>query len=524
MTASTRWTAAGAAALLGIAALATLGVAGPEPQAGGQATAAGASLPLPESARAAAEAIDRDALLAPIRFLADDLLEGRGPASRGDELTQIYLASTLQLLGFEPGGENGTYLQPFAIVGIDSTAPETWEFRAGGQTLGLKRRDEFIAASGVQRDTAKIENAEVVFVGYGIEAPEHGWNDYKGMDLKGKVLLMLNNDPDWDPKLFEGKRRLFYGRWTYKYESAARQGAAGAIIVHTTPSAGYPWQVVQTSWSGEQFELPAAGEPRIEVAAWTTEDAARRLAKLGGKDLDQLVKAARSKDFKPVPLGVTTSLALKNKISKKETANVGGLLPGSDPDLEDEVVVYSAHHDHLGIGEPDDSGDTIYNGAQDNAAGTAQLLAIAKAFSELPERPRRSVLFLFVAAEEQGLLGSEYYATHPTFPPGKIAANINFDGGNIWGRAEEVAFIGYGKSSLDRLVESIAREQDRRSSATSSRTAASTTAPTSSTSPRSACRRSISTPARGSAASRPSGASSRSRPGRPRTTTSRATS
>jgi Zn-dependent M28 family amino/carboxypeptidase len=410
--------------------------------------------------RAAAE-IDRDAIEGPVRFLADDLLEGRGPASRGDELTQLYLASTLEMMGYEPGGEKGSYLQPFDIVGIDSKPPQTWDFTKGGQKVSLKNFDQFIAASGVQKDRSVIQNAELVFVGYGIQAPEYQWDDYKGMDLKGKVLVMLNNDPEGDPKLFEGNRRLYYGRWTYKYESAARQGAAGAIIVHTTPSAGYAWQVVQTSWTGEQFELPAENEPRIQVSAWTTEDAARQIAKLGGHDLDALIKQAQTRDFKPVPLGVTTSLTLENKISRKKTANVGGLLRGSDPKLKEEVVVYSAHHDHLGIGEPDKEGDKIYNGALDNAAGTAQILAIAKAFTALPEPPKRSILILFVAAEEQGLLGSEYYSKHPTFPAGRIAANINYDGGNIFGSSAEVAFIGMGKSSLDQVVKTLAAKQSR---------------------------------------------------------------
>lgn len=413
------------------------------------------------STRSGAEAIDRAAIEGPIRFLADDLLEGRGPASRGDQLTQLYLATTLQMLGYEPGGEDGSYLQSFDIVGIDAKAPETWQFRKGGQTLSLKWSDQYIAASGVQKERSEIKDAELVFVGYGIQAPEYQWDDFKGMDLKGKVLVMLNNDPDWDPKLFEGNRRLYYGRWRYKYESAARQGAAGAIIVHTTPSAGYGWQVIQTSWTGEQFELPAEKEPRIQIAGWTTEDAARQLVKLGGQDLDALVKQARSRDFKPVPLGVTTSLVLENKISRKTTANVGGVLRGSDPKLRDEVVVYTAHHDHLGIGTPDKEGDTIYNGAMDNAAGTAQILAVAKAFAEMPERPKRSILVLFVAAEEQGLLGSLYYSLHPTFAPGKIAANINLDGGNIFGRSEEVVYIGMGKSSLDEVVRALAAKQGR---------------------------------------------------------------
>lgn len=439
--------------LLALAALVALPAAA--------AAQAAPGLNLPAAADEAAREIDADALRGPIRFLSDDLLEGRGPASRGDKLTQTYLAGTLEFLGFEPGGEDGSYFQPFEIVGVNAEVPKTWEFQKGEQTTTLEWWDEFIAASGVQKDTAAVDGAEVVFVGYGIEAAEYQWDDFKGADLKGKVLLMLNNDPEWDPQLFDGERRLYYGRWTYKYESAARQGAAGAIIIHTVPSAGYPWQVVQTSWSGEQFELPAEGEPRIEVAAWVTEEAARDLAKLAGQDLDALVKQARGRDFKPVPLGIRTSIALKNTIGRKETANVAGLLRGSDPALADEVVIYSAHHDHLGIGEPNEAGDAIYNGALDNAAGTAQLLAIARAFTALPEPPKRSILMLFVAAEEQGLLGSEYYAKHPTFAPGKIAANINYDGGNIWGRTEEVAFIGFGKSSLDELVSSLASLQGR---------------------------------------------------------------
>lgn len=422
-----------------------------------------ADLPLPPTAEAAAKAIDRDALEAPIRFLADDLLEGRAPGSRGDELARLYLAATLESLGFQPGGPNASWEQPFDIVSINAQVPKTWELRAGGgKTVTLNFWDEFIAGSGVQTDKSVLQNAELVFVGYGIRAPEHKWDDYKGADLKGKVLVMLNNDPDWDPQLFEGNRRLYYGRWTYKYEIAAQQGAAGAIIIHTTPSAGYPWQVVQTSWTGEQFELPAGKEPRLQVKAWTTEDATRKLFAAAGHDLAKLVEQAKKREFKPVPLGITTSLTLDNKIARKKTANVLGLLPGSDPQLESEVVIYSAHHDHLGVGEPDATGDRIYNGAVDNAAGCAQLLAIARAFAELPERPRRSILMAFVAAEEQGLLGSEYYARHPTVPPGKIAANINYDGGNVLGRTADLTYIGLGKSSLDQIVRTLAARQDRK--------------------------------------------------------------
>jgi Zn-dependent M28 family amino/carboxypeptidase len=306
-----------------------------------------------------------------------------------------------------------------------------------------------------------VEDAELVFVGYGIPAPEFHWDDFKGMNLTGKILVMMNNDPDWDPNLFAGKRRLYYGRWTYKYESAARQGAAGAIIIHTTPSAGYPWQVVQSSWGGEQFELPPGNEPRVKLTAWATEDAVRRLVKASGYDLDKLIAAARSRDFHPVPLGIRTSIAFTNKLASVQTANVGGVLPGSDPRLAAQVVVLSAHHDHFGIGEPDASGDRIYHGAVDNASGCAQVLAIAQALAALPERPRRSVLALFVAGEERGLLGSGYYAQHPTFPAGRIAADINIDGGNIFGRTRDATSIALGKSSLDAVAARVAAEQGR---------------------------------------------------------------
>jgi Zn-dependent M28 family amino/carboxypeptidase len=454
-------TAARAATVLTLAALAVAAALSESSAAAPAAHAAGALHLAPDAARAA-QAIDRQSLEAPIRFLADDLLEGRGPASRGDRTARLYLETTMELMGLAPGLPGGGWQQPFDMVGVKSEAPETWVFKGPSGSVALKRWDDFIAFSGVQSEKAAIDHAELVFVGYGIQAPEYRWDDFKGADLKGKVLLMMNNDPDWDPKLFEGKRRLFYGRWVYKYQSAARQGAAGAIIIHTTPSAGYPWQVVQTSWSGEQFRLPPHGEPHTQVSGWTTEAATRELLKTAGQDLDKLVAQARSRDFKPVPLGITTSLVLTNKVQQVKTANVMGLLPGSDPKLKDEVVVFSAHHDHLGIGAPDASGDTIYNGAEDNASGDAQLLAIARAFTALKERPRRSILFLFVAAEEQGLLGSEYYAAHPTFPPGRIAADLNYDGGNLWGRTRDLTYIGLGKSSLDAVVRAVAARQDRR--------------------------------------------------------------
>jgi len=420
-----------------------------------------AELALPAGTSEAAARIRPQTLLAPVHFLASDLLEGRAPGSRGDELARSYLASQLEALGFAPGAADGTFQQRFQMVGLDAHAPDNWRFSAGGQNVDLAWSSDYIAASGVQSPEAAIRDAELVFVGYGIEAPEYSWDDYKGVDVSGRVLVMMNNDPDWSDDLFEGTRRLYYGRWTYKYEVAARHGAAGVILIHTRPSAGYPWQVVQTSWSGEQFELPAAGEPRIQVKGWATEPASRRLFELAGKDLDQLRQAARSREFRPVPLGVTTSITLANDVRTIETGNVLGLLRGSDPALAGEVVIYSAHHDHLGVGQPDADGDTIYNGAIDNATGCAQLLALARAYAALPEPPRRSILFAFVAAEEQGLLGSKYLAEHPTFPPGKIAADINYDAGNTFGRTRDVTYIGYGKSSLDQVIDAAAVRQGR---------------------------------------------------------------
>ena len=413
------------------------------------------------TAEQASKEITGDYLRGIVVEISDDRYEGRGPGSQGDDATRAYLAGRMEELGLEPGGENGSWEQPFDLVGVNAAQPDTWTFEGHGKSMTLKQWEQFIVGSGVQEERLEISDAEVVFVGYGIQAPEYDWDDYKGADLEGKVLLMMNNDPDWDPELFGGDTRLWYGRWDYKYLSAARQGAVGAIIIHTSPSAGYPFQVVQTSWTGVQFELPAGDEPRSQVAAWLTEDTARDLVAMAGLDLDELREAAYNRDFQPVPLGVTTSLAMDVDIARVQSGNVLGLIRGSDPELKDEVVVYTAHHDHLGISTPNEEGDAIYNGALDNATGVAQVMAIAKAIKALPEAPRRSILVNLVGAEEQGLLGSEYYATNPTFAPGKIAANLNYDGGNIWGHTHDVTFVGLGKSTVDEIVTLIAGEQGR---------------------------------------------------------------
>ena len=396
-----------------------------------------------------------------IKEISQDSYEGRGPGSRGDVKTRKYLAERMAELGLEPGGEDGGWEQPFDLVGVNAAQPDEWVFSGHGKSMTLKQWDQFIVGSGVQEERSGFENAELVFVGYGIQAPEYDWDDYKGVDLTGKILVMMNNDPDWDPELFGGETRLWYGRWDYKYLSAARQGAVGAIIIHTSPSAGYPFQVVQTSWTGVQFELPAGDEPRSQVSAWVTEDTARDLIAMAGMDLDALREQAYNRDFQPVPLGITTSIAMDVEIDRVKSANVLGLIPGSDPLLKEEAVIYTAHHDHLGISTPNEEGDAIYNGAFDNATGVAQAMAIAKAIKALPEAPRRTILIALVGAEEQGLLGSEYYAANPTFAPGKIAANINYDGGNVWGHTHDVTYIGLGKSSIDQIATMIADEQGR---------------------------------------------------------------
>ena len=413
------------------------------------------------AAEAAAERISGEFMRKIVKEISQDKYEGRGPGSRGDVAARQYLAAEFEAMGLEPGAAEGSWEQAFDLVGVNTDQPDEWTFVRGDNSLTLKQWDQYVVSSGLQAERAEFENAEVVFVGYGIQAPEYDWDDYKGQDLTGKVLLIMNNDPEWDPELFAGETRLWYGRWDYKYLTAARQGAVGAIIIHTQPSAGYPFQVVQTSWTGVQFELPAGDEPRNKVNSWVTEDAARELVAMAGFDLDELRESADNRDFEPVPLGITTSLSMDVEITHTESANVLGLITGSDPQLKDEVVIYTAHHDHLGIGKPNEEGDAIYNGAFDNASGVGLVMAIAKGMKALPQAPRRSILIALVGAEEQGLLGSKYYAENPTFARGKIAANINYDTPNIWGHTHDVTFIGLGKSSLDQIVISVAAEQGR---------------------------------------------------------------
>lgn len=410
----------------------------------------------------AAEQVTEEALKAHIRFLSHDLLEGRGPGSRGDELAQLYVATQFESLGLKPGGADGRWYQPVPLVGVTSQSPATVDFKHGEQTVTLKHHDDMMLTSGQQQDAVSVEDAELVFVGYGIQAPEYKWDDFKDADVRGKILVVMNNDPENDPQLFAGKRRLYYGRWDYKYEMAAKMGAAGALIIHTTASAGYPYKVIQTSWSGEEFELADSSGPRMNLRGWLTEEAAAKICKLSGQDLDALRATAQTRDFKPVPLGVKMSATLKCKVREQRTGNVFAVLPGSDPELQHEHVIFMAHHDHLGLAaERDANGDNIYNGAIDNASGTASLLTIAKAISTLPTRPKRSILFAVVGAEEQGLLGSKFMAANPPIPAGHMAAVINIDGINFLGKTRDLNLIGNGKSNLDSWVEAVAKHQNR---------------------------------------------------------------
>ena len=406
--------------------------------------------------------ITESAMRAHIRFLASDLLEGRGPGTRGDELAQLYIATQLQSFGLEPMGSNGSWLQPVPLVGTTSKAPDVLSINSGDKKLDLKYFADYIAVTGKPVQSVNLADREIVFVGYGIQAPEYDWDDFKDVNLEGKILLMMNNDPSSDPNLFAGKKRLYYGRWDYKYESAARQKAAGAIIIHTTESAGYPFQVIQTSWTGEEFELRDGAGPRLDMRGWVTNDAAKRIAEHAGLDLDKLRAMAERRDFKPVTLSSKMSIDLAAAVRNIDSANVLGLLEGTDPKLKDEYVVFMAHHDHLGLAASrNEKGDMIYNGAIDNASGVATMLSIAQTFARLGEKPKRSIIFASVAAEESGLLGSKFFADQPPVPAGKIAAVINMDGINFLGRSKDVNVIGDGKSDLDGLVKQIAKMQNR---------------------------------------------------------------
>lgn len=388
-----------------------------------------------------------------IRFLADDLLEGRGPGTRGDALATNYIASQFEALGLEPAGDNGTYFQKVSLLGISTDpAKSSFQFTKGSTTFGpLAYRDQFVGGSQSQRDSVTIDS-DVVFVGHGVVAPEYKWDDYKGLDARGKTLVMLVDDPPAsasEPDLFKGRARTYYGRWTYKYEMGTKLGADAVILIHTNDAAGYGWQVVRNSWTGEQAYVKLhEGARGLGFAGWITEDVAKDLFKAAGLDLALLTKMASSRDFQPVPLNMTLNATLTSNIRPFDTANVVAKLEGSDPQLKNEAVLYTAHHDHLGIGTPDPDGDNIYNGAIDNASGTATILEVAHAWSEATPRPKRSILFALVAAEEQGLLGSQYFGEHPPIPAGRIVMGLNIDALYLFGEVGSVTMIGIDRTTF----------------------------------------------------------------------------
>jgi Zn-dependent M28 family amino/carboxypeptidase len=410
----------------------------------------------------ALDEIQADQIAAHLRFLADDLLEGRAPSTRGGDLAARYLAAQLELLGYEPGGEHGTYFQQVAIV--ESVVDPSFTLNAGaGQPF--RYLEDVVGFSGVQSPEVRT-SGEIVFVGHGIVAPEFKWNDYAGYDMKGKVALIMVNDPPApsdEPGLFGGPALNYYGRWTYKFEEAARQGAAGAILIHTDESATYGWQVVQSSWSGTQYSIPVApGQPVLGLRAWVTDRSAREIAKRAGQDLDALRKAALVRGAKPVPLGIEASATVMQRVQQKTSPNVIGVLEGTNPQ---QAVIYTAHYDHLGMreaqpGERPDA-DRIFNGATDNASGLSGTLEIAQALARARTRPERSIYILFTTAEESGLLGAEYFAAHPVRPASAWAGNINIDSLNLAGPSRDIVLLGAERSTLGALAAELAMERSR---------------------------------------------------------------
>jgi Zn-dependent M28 family amino/carboxypeptidase len=462
------------AILLSLIAAAACGSQQPSPAAQQQPAqkpaSAGADLPPPAVPLASLPDIDPARLLAHIKELSSDRYQGRAPGTQGEDLTVRYLESQFKQFGLQPGNPDGTSVQRVPLVGITGAEAKPLVFSADSKTLRLKWKDDVVAWTKHVAPAASIADSDVVFVGYGVTAPEYQWDDFKQTDVKGKTIVVLVNDPPvpdpsdpskLDAKAFGGRAMTYYGRWTYKYEEGARRGAAAVLIVHETGPAGYDFHVVQGNL-GEKFDIvtPDKNMSRAQIEAWITEDSARKLFELAGRNFDELKKEAVSRDFKPVPLGVKASMALKNTLRTIDSKNVVARLEGSDPAVKDEYVVYTAHWDHLGVGEPI-NGDRIYNGARDNASGVAAMLEVARAFTQVNPKRRRSILFTMVTAEEQGLLGSQYYSVTPLYPLAKTAADINIDELNVWSKSSDVTVIGKGASDLDDYLKQAADEQGR---------------------------------------------------------------
>ncbi|MCW0401616.1 hypothetical protein NB688_004098 [Xanthomonas sacchari] len=397
-----------------------------------------------------------------VKTLSSDAFEGRGPGTPGEDKTVSYIRDQMQRIGLQPGNGD-SWFQDVAMTETTAAPGTTLTIAQDGAARQLAFGTDMVVGTRTGQPEVKLDGSDMVFVGYGVDAPEQKWNDYAGQDWKGKTVVMFVNDPGFhtgDGSLFEGKRMTYYGRWTYKFEEAARKGAAAALIVHDTPGASYGWDVVKNSWSGAQYDLPAKDdpEPRIPVQGWLTAEAAKQLFADAGLDLAQAYKDASKRGFKPIPLKAKLSVDLKSTIAEKTSRNVVGVLPGGS--RADEAVLYMAHWDHLGKheGEP---GDNIYNGAVDNATGVAGILEIAEAFAHQQPKPERSVVFLAVTLEESGLLGSKYYVAHPTFPLNKIAGVINLDAMPVAGRAKDLVVNGFGSSQLEDLLKPIAAAQGR---------------------------------------------------------------
>ena len=417
----------------------------------------------------ALEAITPDGLLAHIKVLASDEFEGRAPGTKGEELSVKYISDEFKKIGLKPGNPDGTYTQEVPLAGINSEP--RMSFTIGDKTIDLKYLDDFVASSARLQPEIKVDKSDVVFVGYGIVAPEYGWDDYKDVDVRGKTLLMLIGDPPipdskdpskLDEKMFKGKAMTYYGRWTYKYEIAAQKGAVAAIIVHETQPAAYPWQVVRSSWGKENFELdnPNKNMDAVSARSWITLDVAKKIVADCGQDFDALKKTAIAKDFRPIALTAKANIQIKQQIREFKSHNVIGTLEGSDPKLRDEHVIYTAHWDHLGR-HPELQGDQIFNGAIDNASGVASVIQIAAAFMKVNPPPKRSVLFMATTAEEARLLGAKFYAEHPLYPLEKMLADINIDGVNPWGKTHDLEDLTNGNSTLDDLLGRAAARQGR---------------------------------------------------------------
>ncbi len=403
-------------------------------------------------------AVDPEKIRAQVKFLASDLLEGRGTGARGGDIAAEYIATQFALYGLKPAGDNGSYMQNVPMVGIATQEESTFTLVPdNGEPMNLRNRTDFVAMD----ETTSVQNtvdAPIVWIGYGIDAPEFNWNDYKDVDVKGKVLLMMvNQPPSEDPKFFNGKTLTYYGRWTYKFEEAARMGAVGVLLIHKTDMASYGWNVVRNSWSGERAYLRNDPAPKLKVAAWLQLDIAQKLAQACGMSLDQMMAEAQKRGFKAVSLPAKLKANMVSKVRPFDANNVIGKLPGSDPQLKDQAVIYSAHYDHLGI-VPGMPGDNIYNGAQDNATGCGILLEIARVFAAGRQQPKRSIYFASVTAEEQGLRGSEFLGKHTPVPAKEVSLDLNYDDVPPLGVPEEVNVAGAERTTFYPTVQSTAKE------------------------------------------------------------------